>query len=198
MTRSRGGVIWTGVVLAAVLSGPVWVGGGASAQETGARPRGQAQSREVMEARIRRAFGERLRVELGLTEEQFAGVQESLEEFQAERRELAQRERATRLRIQAVLEAGEREDSEADRLLQDMLSLREAELDLFKREMAALAAYMTPEQRLRFVVLRDRLNQRIQGFRGRGPGAGPPGGAGPGPGPARGSAAGTGGVPFGD
>jgi hypothetical protein len=139
-----------------------------------------------MEARIRQAFAERLRVELGLTEEQFQGVQASLEEFQEERRELAQRERATRLRIQAVLEAWEREDSEADGLLRDMVSLREAELDLFKREMDALADHMTPEQRLRFIVLRDRLNQRIQGARGRGPGPG----TGPGPG---GAPAGSGG-----
>jgi hypothetical protein len=186
MIWSGRAVVRTSVVLAALMAASAGVVSGLAAQEAGVRGRGQAQSRQIMEARIRQAFAERLRVELGLTEEQFQGVQASLEEFQEERRELAQRERATRLRIQAVLEAGEREDSEADGLLRDMVSLREAELDLFKREMDALADHMTPEQRLRFIVLRDRLNQRIQGARGRGPGPG----TGPGPG---GAPAGSGG-----
>jgi Spy/CpxP family protein refolding chaperone len=87
---------------------------------------------------------------------------------------------ATRLRIQAVLEAGEREDSEAAGLLDEMVSLREEELSLFKREMEALAEDLTPEQRLRFIVFRDRLNQRIQGVRGREGFGGPPGGMPPG------------------
>ncbi len=188
MTWSRRVFVGTSFILAALLSASAVIGVGAAAQETGARPRGQAaQSRQNMEARIRQAFAERMRVELGLSQEQFEGVQASLEGFQEERRELAQRERATRLRMQAVLEAGEREDSEAEGLLRDMIELREAELDLFKREIEALGAHMTPEQRLRFIVLRDRLNQRIQGARGRG--------LGPGPGPGPGGAAGA---PFGD
>jgi Spy/CpxP family protein refolding chaperone len=111
-----------------------------------------------MEAQLRRAFGERIRLDLGLSEEQFSRVQSSLQVFQEERRELARRERATRLRIQAVLEAGEREDSEAAGLLDEMVSLREEELSLFKREMEALAEDLTPEQRLRFIVFRDRRN----------------------------------------
>ncbi len=150
------------------------------AQQGGARVRAQTQSRQNMEAQLRRAFGERIRLDLGLSEEQFSRVQSSLQVFQEERRELARRERATRLRIQAVLEAGEREDSEAAGLLDEMVSLREEELSLFKREMEALAEDLTPEQRLRFIVFRDRLNQRIQGVRGREGFGGPPGGMPPG------------------
>lgn len=161
--------------LAAGSTGPL------TAQQEGTRS--QTQSRQNMEAQLRRAFGERIRQDLGLSEEQFSRVQSRLQAFQEERRTLARRERATRLRIQAVLEAGEREESEASELLAEMISLREEELSLFKREMEALSEEMTPEQRLRFIVFRDRLNQRIQGVRGREGFGGPPGGARPGGGP---------------
>ena len=154
-------------VLAVGLAAPV------TAQQTGVRARGQ-QSRQQLEFRVRQLFAERMRSDLGLSEEQFSRVQANLEPFQQERRDLARREGATRLRIQALLQDGGRDEGEADALLQEMIELREAELALFKREMDALAGDMTSEQRLRFIVARDQLNQRIQGNRFR-QGAGPPG-----------------------
>ena len=149
-------------------------------QEAGARTRGQMESRQQLEARVRQLFNQRIRADLGLTKEQFSEVETRLQPFQQERRDLARRERATRLRIQAVLQDVGRDECEADELLAEMIKLREEELSLFKREMEALGDQMTSEQRLRFIVYRDQLNQRLQGARGRALGGGPPGGVPPG------------------
>ena len=62
-----------------------------------------------------------------------------------------------------------------------MLRLREEEVRLFREEQEALVGVISARQLLRFVVMRDQLNQLIQSIRaGGGRGMGPPGGRRPG------------------
>lgn len=151
----------------------------ASAQQPGRGPR--PAQRQQMEERIRQRFGEQVRTELGLTEEQLGAVQQVQDSFQTQRRGLVEREATVRRQLSQL-----REDLPADQartLLQELAAVRTDEARLFQGEMDALLRTLTPTQVLRFYRLRDELMDRVRRVRQgpgrplRGPaGAPPPGG----------------------
>jgi hypothetical protein len=172
--RFREGRSW-GWVAILVLAAVVPVAEAAAQEGTGRPPRGQGMSRSEMEQQVRFMFGRRMMQELDLSQEEFEALQELQRPFQERRRALGQRERATRLRIAAYLQDGGRE-GEADELLAELASIRADELSVFQDELEAVSGILDPDQQLRFVVLRDQLNQRIQRARWQAQGTrgGPP------------------------
>jgi Spy/CpxP family protein refolding chaperone len=125
--------------------------------------------------RIEHRFAERLRHELDLTDEQAARLREVAQENGRRRRELRLRERTLR----AALEEQLREEAKADqdsvlRLTDDLLALRVEYAESWRQEMGDLD-FLTPAQRARLMVLRERLLHRVhemrearRGFRHRG------------------------------
>jgi Spy/CpxP family protein refolding chaperone len=125
--------------------------------------------------RIEHRFAERLRHELDLTDEQAARLREVAQENGRRRRELRLRERTLR----AALEEQLREETKADqdsvlRLTDDLLALRVEYAESWRQEMGDLD-FLTPAQRARLMVLRERLLHRVhemrearRGFRHRG------------------------------
>jgi Spy/CpxP family protein refolding chaperone len=125
--------------------------------------------------RIEHRFAERLRHELDLTDEQAARLREVAQENGRRRRELRLRERTLR----AALEGQLREEAKADqdsvlRLTDDLLALRVEYAESWRQEMGDLD-FLTPAQRARLMVLRERLLHRVhemrethRGFRHRG------------------------------
>jgi hypothetical protein len=161
---------WLALALGLVIALPA----AAAAQQGPPEGRGQNRmSREEMEARIRETMARRIQEDLGLADEEMQALQEAMRPFEEQRRRLARREGATRLRVQAFLADGGRE-GEAEELISTLVDIRRQELELFVEEEEALAELLDPDQRLRFLMVRDQLNQRIQRARWQNGGARPP------------------------
>ena len=128
----------------------------ATAQEPAAPHRG-AHLRD----RIERRFAERIQEELDLTDEQAAKLKEVAKENGGRRRELRLRERT----LHRALEEQLRDDVTADQdsvagLTKALLDLRVEYADSWREEMGRLS-FLTPVQRARLMVMRDRLLQRV-------------------------------------
>jgi t-SNARE complex subunit (syntaxin) len=156
--------------LVAGLAGP------AGAQEPPPDPARAELLRQMIEER----FAERLARDLGLNADQTGRVQGILAGWAARRRELEREER--RLRQDLVLEMRPgvaADEARVSRILDAMLEGRLAYVQTFRDEMRDLSAVLSPVQRAQYLLLRDRLMQRVEDIRNQRPGPGvrrPPGG----------------------
>jgi hypothetical protein len=121
-----------------------------------------AQLRE----RIEHRFAERIKQELNLTDEQAAKLKQVAKENGSRRRELRVRERALTGALDEQLRAGEQADQDSVvRLTRDLLDLRVKYEESYRDEMKKLS-FLTPVQRARLMVMRDRLIHRMHEMRG--------------------------------
>jgi Spy/CpxP family protein refolding chaperone len=125
-----------------------------------------------MEAQIRERFQQMVWRELGLTEEQGEAMNGVVEEFQVPRRELSQRQRVLQRRMSGT--GALLSESEARSVLEELVSVREAEVVLLRREQERLLEILTPPQLVRFYMLRDQFAARIRQLRENRPGGGGP------------------------
>jgi hypothetical protein len=123
----------------------------------------QRPPRAEIEQRIRQRFGEQVRRELDLTEEQVTAVQQVEASFQEQRRALVTRETALRRQLRRDDDA--RTEEQARALLQEMAAVRADEARLFRAEMDALLGTLSADQVLRFYELRDDLLERVRRLR---------------------------------
>ena len=142
-------------------------------------PPGAQRQRLELEQRLQRGFHRTVQTQLNLDQGQIEKLQAVMQSFQEDRRTLnrAQASLRYRLRDPGLVDMG---DEEARALLQEMVSLQEQEMGLYKREQAELLQVLTPVQLIGFYRLRDDLGQRVQQLRqgrGQGGGRGPGGGA---------------------
>ena len=130
-----------------------------------------------MELRIQSRFDLLVRDQLELSDEEGQQLGDIVEGFRQRRQELALRERQVRGTVFRLgtesAEEGELSDEAATDALQEIVRLREEETSLFREEQEALVGVLTPQQLLRFVVMRGQLVERIQRIRS---GERPPGG----------------------
>jgi hypothetical protein len=64
-------------------------------------------------------------------------------------------------------------EEEASQILTEMLELSDQEATLFREEQGALLQILSPQEVVRYLVLRQELGDQIRGIRGRGgPGRG--------------------------
>ncbi len=152
-------------------------GAGLHAQERG-------PDRERLEQRVRARMGEVIRQRLGLDEAQGRRLGEIMESLHEERRQLRDADRTLRREVAAWSGGADPSPEEARAALDRMIELREAEARLFRVEQERLLEILTPQQVVTFHALRQRMGERLQELRGRGPRGGPPGAGGP-PGPRR-------------
>ena len=150
---------------------------GLTAQRRGSPDQRPGEGRRAeMEQMIRGRFDAMVRQQLGLSDEQSQRLQDVLEGYREQRRGFMQDERSTRRQLMNLGAGDELTEEQATEALQQMLRLREEEVRLFREEQEALVGVISARQLLRFVVMRDQLNQRIQSIRaGGGRGMGPPG-----------------------
>ena len=146
------------VILGALLAAPA----AAAAQDSLPDPLRAERLRQQIEQR----FGERLKEELGLTEEQASKLQLSLAGFAAKRRGMEQDERRMRQALASQLRPGIAANADSVAKLVDALtSHRVAYAQTFKDEMRDLSTILNPVQRGQYMMLRDRLMQRAQEIR---------------------------------
>jgi Spy/CpxP family protein refolding chaperone len=133
-----------------------------AAQQPDTLPR----SRELR-ARIEQQFAEQVKQELALSEEQAARLKTIATEYGGRRRELRHRERDLRAALDAQIRDGTTSDQDSvARLTRELLDLRVEYAECWREEMGKLSPFLTPVQRARLLVMRERLIQRVHEMRG--------------------------------
>lgn len=116
---------------------------------------------ERLRRQIEERFGERLKEELGLTDEQASKLRVALAGIAAKRRGMEQDERRLRQALGFQLRPGVAANSDSvARLVEALTNHRLGYAQTFKDEMRELSTILNPVQRGQYLLLRDRLMQR--------------------------------------
>jgi len=159
------GLAWVRGVLIGGLAVAVLVAAPLEAQRGPPGRRGQGQNRAQMEQRIRARMGQMIQERLGLAEEQSARLGEAVQDFDAQRRELAGWGQATRRRVEALMLEGGEDEAEARELLARLAEIKVREAELFQAEQTRLLEVLSPVQVLQFQTMREQIGQRIRALR---------------------------------
>lgn len=123
------------------------------------RPGGRAQ----MEQRVRERFAEVVKERLQLSDDQMRRLHQTSQQFEQPRRQLQMQEREIRVALRAELQAGEGADQQRTaQLLERLFGIQRQRLEIFAREQQALAEFLTPVQRAKFLALQDQLHRRME------------------------------------
>jgi LTXXQ motif family protein len=118
-----------------------------------------------LRGRIERRFAERVKAELGLSDEQSARLKSVAMEHGRRRKELRHRERDLREALESQIGDGATADPDSvSRMTRELLELRVRYAESWRVEMNQLS-FLTPVQRARLLVLRERLLQRVHEMR---------------------------------
>jgi hypothetical protein len=118
---------------------------------------------ERLRLQIEQRFGERLKEELGLSDDQASRLRLALASVAVRRRGMERDERRLRQALAAQLRPGVAANSDSVAKLVDALTNhRVAFAQTFRDEMRELSAILNPVQRGQYLLLRDRLMQRAQ------------------------------------
>ena len=147
------------------------------------RDTSDAQAQKLRQE-VRERWRVRVRNELNLTDHQAAKLHATEDRFFARRREIMQRQRAVLEGLHGQLQPGVAANADSVRKLTDARDQnRGTMLQLEREEDKETAGYLSPVQRARYQLMRQRLQERIAEMRHerRGPMMGPrrgPGGGG--------------------
>ena len=118
---------------------------------------------DSLRQRIEERFASRVQSELGLNNEQTAKLKATSEAYSGRRREL--RDKAVRVRegLTKQLQPGVAANQDSVAKLTDaMIDLKVASAQLTRDEMKDVSKYLTPVQRARLLVMRERLMERVR------------------------------------
>ena len=131
----------------------------AAGQDTLNDPVRAERLRQMVEQR----FGERVREQLGLSDDQAMKVRAALAQLAVRRRGMERQERALRQALAFQLRPGVAADADSvARLVDALTNHRIAYAQTFRDEMRDLSAILNPVQRGQYLMMRDRLMQRVQ------------------------------------
>ena len=129
------------------------------AQQPDTHPQGP-----VLRDRIERRFSEQIKAELELTDEQAARLKEVAQENGPRRKELRRRERALYAELDRQLDTGQADQDSVARMTRELLDLRVEYAEGLRAEMGKLT-FLTPVQRAKLMIMRDRLLHRVHEMR---------------------------------
>jgi len=125
----------------------------------------RAQTQQLRQ-QVRGRWRQAVRVQLDLTPDQAAKLQATEDHFAAGRRDMAQRQRAVQDAIRGQLQPGVAANADSLRRLMDARDQnRTALAQLDREEDKEMAGYLSPVQRARYQVMRQRLQERIAEMR---------------------------------
>ena len=139
-----------------------WAGPAARAQEQDTARAGAEADRRA--ALLRRFFDGMAR-ELDLSPEQRAQLEPEMRAMQEERAALLREQRELRREMQEAARRGELDDETARRLLDRAAQLKAREAELWRRDQERLGRTLSPRQRLRLLMMQERMAQRVQQMR---------------------------------
>jgi hypothetical protein len=151
MMRSRFFVLALSLACATV---PLRAQGGADQSE---RPAVQALQHRLAEV-VQRT--------LGASDEQMRRLGEVNRKYQAERKDLNQKDREARQAIRAeVLRDSLADQDRVSRMLDALVAVQRQRLDVFAREQHDLASFLTPVQRAKYATLQEGLRKKVDQLR---------------------------------
>lgn len=116
--------------------------------------------------RIRERWNEQVRRQLDLTDDQATRLQATEQRFFQQRREILRRQRTVLLALRGQLQPGVAADADSVRRLMDAREQNRAALaQLDRDEDRETTAYLSPVQRARYQLMRQRLQERIAEMR---------------------------------
>lgn len=144
-----------------LVAGLMLLAGPLSAQDAGGGdPAGRAlELRRMIEER----FTARVQEELGLTDEQSRRMTEVVGNYFVKRRVMEQEERQLRQRLAGELRPGVAANKDnVGRLTDQLLELKVRYVQSYREEVKDLSGFLDPVQRAQFLIMRERLLDRIQ------------------------------------
>lgn len=121
------------------------------------------ERRARAEQALREQLDRTVRERLALTDEQAVRLREVNARFAQERVRILREEfRVRRALRHALGPVDSTRPPETARLLDQLLDLQRQRLDVQQREQQALAEFLTPEQRARYLALMEELRRRVQ------------------------------------
>src|SRR5262249_55607911 len=124
-----------------------------------------ARAQELRQ-RIEDRFAQRVKEELGLSDEQLAKLRATSVTYGSRRRELEARERMLRSALAAQMRPGVAANQDSvSRLTDGLVNLRSSYAQTWRDENAEMAKYLTPVQRSQLLGMRERFMRRIQEIR---------------------------------
>jgi DNA anti-recombination protein RmuC len=139
----------------------------AAQQPDDAGPADGPRAQELRQ-RIEDRFALRVKEELGLSDEQTQQLRATATTYGSRRRDLQAQERQLRSALAAQLRPGVAANQDSvSRLTDALVDLRSRYARTFQDENQEMGKYLTPVQRSRLFVMRERLVRRIQEVRAR-------------------------------
>ena len=177
------------VLATAVAALALGSGGEMAAQQrpdSGERGRSRAtdvrtpQERRELERRFEQRLAEVVQRELRTTPVQAQRLAAVSRRFEQQRRPVFHREMALRRELRGQLAAPAPDDRRVEAAMRELLQLQRQRIDIIEAEQRALAEFLTPVQRARYLALQENLRHRVdqRGRAGRSraaAGAPPPG-----------------------
>ena len=123
---------------------------------------------DSLRQRIEERFASRVQQELGLNNDQAAKLRSSSQQFGTRHRDLRARQQQLREALGAQLRPGvaANQDSVA-RLTDALIDLRLTAAQLTRDEMKDVGKYLSPVQRARYFMMRERFQHRVKELRDR-------------------------------
>ena len=111
---------------------------------------------------IERAYGERVRQVLGLSDDQAAKLRSTQERFRTRRQSIRQEQLTLRSALAEQMRPGVAANGDSVRgLMERIHANRLSQVQLEQEEDREMAGYLTPVQRAQYQLLRERLMQRV-------------------------------------
>jgi hypothetical protein len=124
--------------------------------------------RQALERRVRQRMAAVVQQQLGLNADQMRRLGEVNRDMEGQRRLLHQQERDVRTGLRAeVLRGDSANQDRVARFVDELIDVQRRRIDLLSREQRALAAFMTPTQRARYLAIQDQVRRRMEDMRGR-------------------------------
>jgi periplasmic protein CpxP/Spy len=118
---------------------------------------------DSLRQRIEERFASRVQTELGLTNEQTAKLKATSQAYSGRRRELRDRAGRVRESLAKQLQPGVAANQDSVAKLTDaMVDMKLASAQLSRDEMKDVSKYLTPVQRARLLVMRERFMERVK------------------------------------
>ena len=140
---------------------PVRPGARAAGRE--APGRAAAPGELPLRQQVQQAFRNRVREVLNLDQPQMRRLNQTEQRFNRERAELTQSEKQTRLAMAAAMDdTASHDPAKIDQYINQLVQAQRKRADLLEAEQNELKTFLTPLQRLQYLSLKERLNQRLQ------------------------------------